>query len=240
MVRHFRQVATAIGLTSRCTADRHHGVDRGEGNRGARGAAEGGQRVLQPAGQTDGSGSGPERDLRGTAGWNVPGCASVTRIFEINSPYNTYRNSGMPPGPIANPRKSALEAALRPAQTDYLYFVSDANGHHRFARTLEEHNQNINAYRRALRAQQGSASGRLVGTCGTVFRQLLVYFSVSPASKDLPNCMVRVSPIRRALLARASVACKRAAYSTRERSSGRSARRHCKTATQEQLIDEGQ
>jgi UPF0755 protein len=71
-----------------------------------------------------------------------------------NSPYNTYRNSGMPPGPIASPGKSALEAALHPAQTDYLYFVSDANGHHRFARTLEEHNQNINAYRRALRAQR--------------------------------------------------------------------------------------
>jgi UPF0755 protein len=74
--------------------------------------------------------------------------------LQTNSPYNTYRNAGMPPGPIASPGKSALEAALHPAQTDYLYFVSDANGHHRFARTLEEHNQNINAYRRALRAQR--------------------------------------------------------------------------------------
>lgn len=69
------------------------------------------------------------------------------------SPYNTYRYPGLPPGPIANPGKSALEAALHPAQTDYLYFVSDGNGHHRFARSLEEHNKNINAYRRALRGQ---------------------------------------------------------------------------------------
>ena len=71
--------------------------------------------------------------------------------LQTNSPYNTYRNAGLPPGPIANPGKSALEAALHPARTDYLYFVSDANGHHRFARNIEEHNQNINAYHRALR-----------------------------------------------------------------------------------------
>jgi UPF0755 protein len=73
--------------------------------------------------------------------------------LQTTSPYNTYRNAGLPPGPIANPGKSALEAALHPAKTDYLYFVSDANGHHRFARSLEEHNKNINAYRRALRGQ---------------------------------------------------------------------------------------
>jgi UPF0755 protein len=73
--------------------------------------------------------------------------------LQTNSPYNTYRNAGLPPGPIANPGKSALEAALHPAQTDYLYFVSDGNGHHRFARNLEEHNKNINAYHRALRGQ---------------------------------------------------------------------------------------
>lgn len=69
----------------------------------------------------------------------------------FNSPYNTYRHAGLPPGPIGNPGKSALEAAMHPAQTDYYYFVADATGHHRFARTIEEHNDNVAAYRRAMR-----------------------------------------------------------------------------------------
>jgi UPF0755 protein len=68
----------------------------------------------------------------------------------VNSPYNTYRFPGLPPGPIGNPGRSALEAALHPAHTQFLYFVSNANGHHRFARSLEEHNRNVAAYRHAL------------------------------------------------------------------------------------------
>ena len=71
--------------------------------------------------------------------------------MSFSSPYNTYRNAGLPPGPICNPGRSALEAARRPAQTDYYYFVADAQGHHRFARTMEEHNKNVIAYRRAMR-----------------------------------------------------------------------------------------
>ena len=73
--------------------------------------------------------------------------------MRFNSPYNTYRNVGLPPGPIGNPGKSALEAAMHPAQTDYYYFVADAQGHHRFARTIEEHNKNVAAYRRAMRGK---------------------------------------------------------------------------------------
>ena len=69
----------------------------------------------------------------------------------FNSPYNTYKHAGLPPGPIGNPGKSALEAAMHPAQSDYYYFVADAQGHHRFARTMEEHNKNVAAYRRAMR-----------------------------------------------------------------------------------------
>ena len=75
--------------------------------------------------------------------------------LEFDSPYNTYRNAGLPPGPIANPGRAALEAALKPAATDYYYFVSDNHGAHRFARTEREHVRNVAAYRRAV-AREGS------------------------------------------------------------------------------------
>ncbi len=73
----------------------------------------------------------------------------------VNSPYNTYRFPGLPPGPIGNPGRSALEAALHPDSTGFLYFVGDGNGHHRFARSLEEHNRNVAAYRRAIGLRGG-------------------------------------------------------------------------------------
>ena len=69
------------------------------------------------------------------------------------SPYNTYRHTGLPPGPICNPGLAALRAAIHPAQTDYLYFVADANGHSRFSTTLKEHNTNVQAYRNTVKAQ---------------------------------------------------------------------------------------
>jgi len=70
--------------------------------------------------------------------------------MQFNSAYNTYTHPGLPPGPIGNPGKTSLEAAMHPAETDYLYFVSNGNGHHRFARNLEEHNKNVAAYRKAV------------------------------------------------------------------------------------------
>jgi UPF0755 protein len=63
--------------------------------------------------------------------------------LQFDSPYNTYRVPGFPPGPIAAPGKASLEAAVRPAAVDYLYFVSRNDGSHVFATTLDEHNRNV-------------------------------------------------------------------------------------------------
>ena len=68
----------------------------------------------------------------------------------FKSAYNTYAHAGLPPGPIGNPGRTSLEAAMHPANTDYFYFVSNGNGHHRFAHSLEEHNRNVAAYRKAM------------------------------------------------------------------------------------------
>ena len=76
--------------------------------------------------------------------------------LKAQSPYNTYTHTGLPPGPICNPGIPSLEAAMHPAQTNFLYFVSDPSnpGHSRFAATLEEHEKNVAAYRKAQPAQQ--------------------------------------------------------------------------------------
>ena len=70
--------------------------------------------------------------------------------LEVDDPYNTYRHRGLPPGPIANPGRAALEATLHPAETGAYYFVADGTGGHSFAATLDEHNANVRRYRDML------------------------------------------------------------------------------------------
>jgi UPF0755 protein len=76
--------------------------------------------------------------------------------LKAESQYNTYLHVGLPPGPICNPGIPSLEAAMHPASSSFLYFVSDPTnaGHSRFATTLEEHQKNVAAYRKGRQAPQ--------------------------------------------------------------------------------------
>jgi len=84
---------------------------------------------------------------------------NLTRAdLQFDSPYNTYRYAGLPPGPIASPGRASLMAAAAPADVPYLYFVSRNDGSHAFAATLDEHNRNVQQYQiryfRELRQRQ--------------------------------------------------------------------------------------
>jgi UPF0755 protein len=78
------------------------------------------------------------------------GRVSITRAMldDASNPYNTYRHEGLPPGPISNPGRASIEAALRPAAVDALYFVAAGEGRSAFAATLAEHNANVQRYLR--------------------------------------------------------------------------------------------
>lgn len=73
--------------------------------------------------------------------------------LKIDSPYNTYKRYGLPPSPINNPGKNAVLAAIFPAKTDYIFFVADGTGGHKFAKKLSEHNANVRQYRKWRRSQ---------------------------------------------------------------------------------------
>ena len=77
----------------------------------------------------------------------------LTKDIQADTPYNTYTRNGLPPTPICNPGKAAIEAVMNPATHDYLYFVADGTGGHAFGKTLAEHNANVAKWRRIRKAQ---------------------------------------------------------------------------------------
>ncbi|MEX0955605.1 MAG: endolytic transglycosylase MltG [Rhizobiaceae bacterium] len=92
-------------------------------------------------------------------GQGRPGDRPIYRSdIEKPTPYNTYTIDALPPGPIANPGRAALEAVANPSETDDLYFVADGTGGHVFATTLEEHNANVARYRAFQRQQEEEAA----------------------------------------------------------------------------------
>jgi UPF0755 protein len=92
--------------------------------------------------------------------------------LSFDSPYNTYRYAGLPPGPIASPGRASIEAVVRPADADYLYFVSRNDGSHAFAATLEQHNRNVRTYQvdyfrdQRARTKAEGQEGRRAGGAG--------------------------------------------------------------------------
>lgn len=93
-----------------------------------------------------------------TKGQGVLGRGLRQSELRSNTPYNTYVIEGLPPTPIANPGANAIEAALNPAKTNFLFFVADGSGGHAFAETLAEHNANVAKWRK-IQAQQDSNGG---------------------------------------------------------------------------------
>jgi UPF0755 protein len=80
--------------------------------------------------------------------------------LQMNSPYNTYRFPGLPPGPIANPGLASLRAAAAPAPTNFLYFVAKHDGSHAFSTNLEEHNRNVQIYQVQWYRNQRAAAAK--------------------------------------------------------------------------------
>jgi UPF0755 protein len=74
--------------------------------------------------------------------------------LKFDSPYNTYRYAGLPPGPISNPGRRSLQAAAKPASSAYYYFVRTIEGRHTFSETLADHNRAVAAYRAMVRRNQ--------------------------------------------------------------------------------------
>lgn len=95
-----------------------------------------------------------------TVSYGIAGGAGLERALtradlQAETPYNTYTIAGLPPGPICNPGLASLQAVLKPAETEFLYFVADGTGGHAFAKTLDEHNRNVRKWRKIQRDADG-------------------------------------------------------------------------------------
>ncbi len=101
-----------------------------------------------------------------TKGEGVLGRGLRQSELRRETPWNTYVIDGLPPTPIANPGRLSIEAALNPDETDYLYFVADGSGGHAFARTLDEHNANVAAWRKIEAEAATAAEGEEAGVTG--------------------------------------------------------------------------
>jgi len=93
-----------------------------------------------------------------TRGEGVLGRGLRQSELRAATPWNTYVIEGLPPTPIANPGKEAIEAALNPDTTDYIFFVADGTGGHAFATNLDDHNSNVARWRE-IEAERASSSG---------------------------------------------------------------------------------
>jgi UPF0755 protein len=95
--------------------------------------------------------------LYGGEAWTEPRTIFQSDLERPN-PYNTYQINGLPPGPIANPGRAALEAAANPAETDALYFVADGTGGHAFATTYAQHQRNVARWREIEQERRGATA----------------------------------------------------------------------------------